>query len=100
LEAKTPVQKGLVMKTKAEWGIFISSDYCSGCVTMKPVIQKLIDEGYRIRLVDFHKDKAVVKQYGITKIPALILKTNQGQEVKRWIGQVEAKEIKRFITHA
>ena len=87
------------MKTKADWGLFIASDTCGGCVTMTPIIKKLIDEGYRIRLVDFHKDKGVVKQYGITLIPTLILKTDQGSEVKRWVGQVSAKEIKRLLSH-
>ena len=85
------------MKTKADWGLFISSDFCSGCVTMKPVIEKLIDEGYRIRLIDFHKDKGVAKQYNVTSLPTLILKTNRGIEVKRWVGHVSAREIKRFM---
>ena len=88
------------MNVKADWGLFISSDSCSGCITMKPVIEKLIDEGYRIRLIDFHKEKGVVKEYGVTKIPTLILKTNQGVEVKRWTGLVLAREIKRFMNHA
>ena len=88
------------MKTKADWGLFITSDTCGGCITMKPIIQKVIDEGYNIRLIDFHKDKGVVKKYGITLVPTLILKTNQGQEVKRWVGQVSAREIKRFMNHA
>ncbi len=88
------------MKTKADWALFISSDHCTGCVIMKPVIDKLIEEGYRIRLIDFHKEKGVVKEYGVTQIPTLVLKTNQGQEVKRWTGYVSAREIKRFMNHA
>jgi len=88
------------MSAKADWGLFISSERCAGCITMKPVIDKLIEEGYRIRLIDFHKEKGVVKEYGVTQIPTLILKTNQGQEIKRWTGQVLAREIKRHMNHA
>ena len=89
-----------MINIKADWGLFVSSDRCSGCILMKPVIKKLIDEGYRIRWIDFHTEKGVVQQYKVTTIPTLILNTNQGQEIKRWSGVVTAKEIKRFMNHA
>ena len=84
---------------KADYALFFSADWCSACKKMKPVIEKLYDEGYRIRFINFDTDRRLAVSHRVTSIPTLILKTNQGVEVKRWVGRVRAKEIKKYLNH-
>ena len=84
---------------KADYGLFFTSDECSGCLKMKPVMEKLYDEGYKIKFIDFNRNRRFCVSHRVTSVPTLILKTNDGVEVKRWVGRVRPEEIKKVLKH-
>ena len=84
---------------KADYGLFFTSDGCSGCMKMKPVMEKLYDEGYKIKFIDFNRNRRFCVSHRVTSVPTLILKTNDGVEVKRWVGRVRPEEIKKVLKH-
>ncbi len=84
---------------KADYALFFTARGCSGCEHMKPVMEKLYKEGYRIRFIDFNKERRTAVSFRVTSVPTTILRTNNGVEVKRWVGRVREEEIKKNLNH-
>ena len=82
---------------KGNYVLFFTMKGCSGCEAMKPIMEKLYKEGYRIRFIDFRKERRLSVSMGVTSVPTTILRTDQGVEVKRWVGRVREKEIKKYL---
>jgi len=72
---KVVVNKTLLNKQNTRIVYFYQDD-CPYCVQMEPVINKLVSEGYQIRLINLTSDpngKALVAQYGVVSTPSLFM---------------------------
>ena len=82
---------------KADYGLFFWMENCGACEKMKPVMEKLYEEGYDIRFIDFNVRRRFSVQHKVRAVPTLILKTKAGKEIKRWVGRVRPNEIKKLL---
>lgn len=82
---------------KADYALFFTMEGCSGCTKMKPVMEKLYDEGYEIKFIDFRANRRLSVSHKVTAVPTVVLKTDAGVEVKRWVGRVRPSAIKKLL---
>ena len=61
---------------------------------MRPIVEKLFEEGYLIDFVDIDSDPDKAKEFSVSSVPTLVLVEN-GKEIKRWVGVVTDSEIKQ-----
>jgi len=80
-----------------DYGLHFTSEWCSACKQMRPVIEELIKEGYFIRFIDYNRNADLVQQYKISNVPTLVIKTNEGKEVTRFIGVTSQDKIKKVL---
>lgn len=45
---------------------------------------------------DEDENQQLISKYGVRNLPTIILVNDFGDEVKRWVGHVETKEIEAF----
>jgi thioredoxin 1 len=76
--------------------IFFTSNMCPACQKMAPTIKKLIEEGYKIEVVNIRDDTNRAKQFKIYSIPVLVILENQ-IEIKRFVGIVSETEIRNIL---
>lgn len=76
--------------------LFFSAAWCSGCKAIKPIVEKEAPEkGFEIKYVDIDSDEGayMADDFSIRSLPTLILVDEQGNEVKRAVGNTAWKEI-------
>ena len=76
--------------------LFFSATWCSGCKAIKPIIEKEAPlKGYDLKYVDMDSDEGAImaEDFNIRSLPTLILVDEQGNEVKRAVGNTAWKEI-------
>jgi thioredoxin-like negative regulator of GroEL len=76
--------------------IFFTSKVCPACQKMAPVIKKLIEDGYPIKIVDARNDTQLASQFKIEALPTLVILDDK-KEVKRLIGVVSETEIRTIL---
>lgn len=78
-------------------GLYFTSKRCAACHKMAPVIQKLIDEGYTISIVDVNSLPELAEKYQIETLPTFIL-LKQNVESERLVGVVSENVIRELFT--
>ena len=76
--------------------LYFGADWCSSCKALKPIVEKEIpSKGYEFKYVDMDSDEGadMADKFGIRSLPTLILIDEQGNEVKRAVGNTAWKEI-------
>ncbi len=63
---------------------------------MRPIVEKLFEEGYVIDFVDIDTDPEKAKEFNVTSVPALVVLQNN-REITRWVGVVSDTEIKQVF---
>ena len=78
--------------------LVFSTQWCSPCKKMKPVIENIQKENSKIKIVSIDADnnKKLVKKYGITGIPVFIVLKNT-KEVFRYIGIISKEALIKEI---
>jgi len=76
-----------------------SASWCGPCRQMDPVVSDLIEQGYRIRKLDFDRDGELVRKYGITQIPCFVM-TVDGRETGRLLGIHSPTRLKAMFAEA
>ena len=51
----------------------------------------------KITSIDVENNDELVTQHKVTALPTLILLSNEGKELKRWVGRTKVSDIKAFI---
>ena len=77
--------------------LFFTASYCSACKALKPIVEKEAPtKGYELKYVDTNTDEGaiMVDDFNIRNLPTLILVDEQGNEIKRAVGNTAWKEIK------
>ena len=59
-----------------------SASWCKPCRSMEPVIDELIAKGYRVRKLDFDRDRDLARKYQVSKIPCFVMLAG-GRETAR-----------------
>lgn len=72
--------------------------WCSPCKMLKPIIEEVEKEFQNITFLKINVDEneEICKKYNIMSIPTLIFLTD-GKEIKRNIGYINKKELKKFL---
>ena len=76
--------------------LFFTASYCSACKALKPIVEKEAPtKGYELKYVETNTDEGaiMVDDFNIRNLPTLILVDEQGNEVKRAVGNTAWKEI-------
>jgi len=76
-----------------------TAPWCGPCQQMSPIVDSLTAKGYKIRKVDFDRERALVAQYKITAIPCFVMLAN-GQEVDRVVGGATPAQLERMFQTA
>lgn len=76
--------------------LYFGAEWCSSCKALKPIVEKEIPStGYEFKYVDMDTDEGacMADDFSIRSLPTLILVDEQGNEVKRAVGNTAWKEI-------
>lgn len=73
-----------------------TAPWCGPCQQMQPVVDSMAAHGYKIRKVDFDRDRALVAQYKVSAIPCFVMLVN-GQEVDRVTGGTTQARLERMF---
>ena len=52
----------------------------------------------KLTSVDVENNDELVNKYKVTALPTLILISDEGKELKRWVGRTKVSDIKTFIS--
>lgn len=80
--------------------LVISAVWCPSCLILNKHLKRLSNENFDIEIkkLDYDLDEDEVLTYNVgDKLPVLILKNSQGQELNRLIGEKSYEEIVDFI---
>lgn len=80
--------------------LVISAVWCPSCLILNKHLKRLNSENFDIEIkkLDYDLDEDEVVTYNVgDKLPVLIMKNSQGQELKRLIGEKSYEEIVDFI---
>lgn len=80
--------------------LVISAVWCPSCLILNKHLKRLNNENFDIEIkkLDYDLDEDEVLTYNVgDKLPVLILKNSQGQELNRLIGEKSYEEIVDFI---
>ncbi len=76
-----------------------TSAYCPACRTLEPVVDRLAEDGVRVRHLDFEANEDLARKYNITRLPTLVL-VRQGQEVDRMVGAASYDKLAQWLQAA
>lgn len=76
-----------------------TASYCQPCQQMLPSLQRMERDGYPVRRIDITQEHNLSRQYGVERIPTLVLLV-QGREVKRFVGLTSESELRREMKNA
>ena len=76
--------------------LFFTMCGCSACKALKPIVEKEAPEkGVDVKFVDCDSDEGIVmcEDWHVRNLPTLIMVDENGNEVKRAVGNTAWKEI-------
>lgn len=75
---------------------FFTASYCSACKAIKPIVEKEAPEkGYELKFMDMDTDEGIdmAEKFGVRSLPTLVVVNENGNEVKRAVGNTAWKEV-------
>ena len=72
--------------------LVFSSKSCSWCQVMAPSVQRLKQQGYAIRKVDFDRERSLASRFDIQRLPTTVLLVG-GRERERYVGYLEEDQL-------
>ncbi|MEM7315503.1 MAG: trypsin-like peptidase domain-containing protein [Planctomycetota bacterium] len=71
-----------------------TAPWCGSCQTMKPAVERLVNEGAPIRVIDFDRNRRMAKQYNVEKLPTVVALVD-GKVVDRIVGSTDYAALRR-----
>jgi thiol-disulfide isomerase/thioredoxin len=72
-----------------------SATWCPPCRQMVPIVDRLRQQGYPIRKVDFDREKALTQKFGVEDLPTFVLIV-RGKEQQRVVGSMSESQLRRM----
>jgi thiol-disulfide isomerase/thioredoxin len=85
-----------IQPTDTNYMIFFTIDGCGGCNAMKPRIQQLQDQRYKIYIANAKWNSELVQQYKVSKYPTTVI-FNKKQVIKTYVGMVKIEAITKYL---
>ena len=76
--------------------IFFNASWCSPCQQMKPGVDKLVESGYPIEMVDIEENPTLAENAEVRGVPTTAIYEN-GVLVERLVGYRDEDLLKRKI---
>lgn len=76
--------------------LFFTMCGCGACKAIKPIVEKEAPEkGYELKYCDMDTDEGafMAEDFGVRGLPTLIVLDEEGNEVKRAVGNTAWKEV-------
>ena len=75
--------------------LFFHSRTCAPCQRQKPVIARLEDEGHAVERYEYPSDE--FDEWGVSLVPTMVVVSEGGDEVERFVGFTEYKILKEAL---
>lgn len=73
------------------------ADWCGPCKTMDPILEELAedyaDADFTLEKVDVEADQDTANEYSVRSLPTLIIESNDGEVIERFIGVTNRDEL-------
>ena len=76
--------------------LYFTATWCGPCKALGPTMDQLTSQGLPIYKVDVDQDQSISAQYSVRNVPTLIKLDENGNEIKRLIGNQSADAIKEW----
>lgn len=76
--------------------LIFSAAWCTPCQLMKPATQRLLAEGYPVRVVDVEQEPQLARQYKVRDLPALVVRRD-GRVVDQRTGSASYAQVKQLL---
>jgi hypothetical protein len=81
--------------------VFFSSPRCEPCQQVTPALQKLLQEGWDVRMVNAPENRELASQYRIDTLPTVVIVgTNTRREIDRVVGVVSHEQLEARLLRA
>lgn len=84
-----------IKESKTDLLVFQAS-WSGPCRKMASLLDEQTERGYSIRRLDIDKNRELVKEFGVTSVPAIIAFSN-GKEDERWVGLMGNDALTRIV---
>lgn len=75
---------------------FFTSQSCSACKQMYPLIRRLKNEGVNIEEVDVNQRYELARKYNVSALPTIVVLQND-KEIKRHVGVVAEDTLRKSL---
>jgi thioredoxin-like negative regulator of GroEL len=72
------------------------SDSCAPCVSMEPVMRRLVSDGFDVRRVNVDREQQLVRRFGVDRIPTFVL-VAENREVDRVVGPASYERLRQML---
>ncbi|NOZ39888.1 MAG: thioredoxin fold domain-containing protein [Planctomycetes bacterium] len=76
-----------------------SSPSCGPCQQMRPIVQRLVADGFRVQEVDISRDPQTAAQFGVTQVPTFIVLVDQ-RPTERLVGSTSYQQLRAMLLRA
>lgn len=76
--------------------LFFSASWCGPCQQMKPIVDRLRQEGFAIQTVDVDHDRKLTQEHDVTSIPRFIMVVD-GKSTEEISGATTEKSLRRLF---
>ncbi len=76
-----------------------SSPTCGPCQQMRPIVQQLANDGFRVQEIDISREPQVAAQFGVTQVPTFIVLVDQ-RPVDRVVGATSYQDLRARMLRA
>lgn len=76
--------------------LYFGADWCASCKALWPVVEKEAPEkGYELKFMDMDTEEGVdmAEKFGVMSLPTLVVVDENGNEVKKAVGNTAWKEV-------
>ncbi|MHC4702589.1 MAG: thioredoxin family protein [Planctomycetota bacterium] len=73
-----------------------TAKWCSSCKKMKPIAEKLREDGYTVYVFDYDKERLKARRAGVRTLPTTVIYCD-GEEVARYSSVVSEQEILKSL---